>query len=129
MAKKNKKVKFPIDNSRNGKNKREIREMLNHLGISKTYFKKTMPSVSGSSTDFIRKSRGEGGRKPSLHQQKILLRQLITADGEMRKQMESQKDHIKNDQSAKSAMQEQAGETLDKEVLKGLVSSVFDRDR
>lgn len=129
MAKKKKKFKIFPDNSKNGKLRREIKEMLDHLGISKSYFKRTMPSVSGSATKFIRMARHEGGHSPSLFQQKQLLLQLVTADREMRKQMEAQKEHIKEDQTAKSAMQEQAGEAIDKEELKGLVSSVFDRNR
>jgi hypothetical protein len=113
--------------------KREIKEMLNHLGISKRYFKKTMPRVSGVGDKFKRVLPKQGlnqssGHKPSLRQQYIILRQLVTADGEMRKQMEEQNQHIQEDQAAKSAMQNQAGEEVSKEELKGLVSSVFDRN-
>ena len=54
--------------------KQEMKEMLQELGISKSFFKRTMPLMSGSGFQYKRVKRtgggrGHGGHKPSLKQQ------------------------------------------------------------
>ena len=102
--------------------------MLEMLGISKAYFKKTLPRVSGKGDGFVR-SEGKKGHKPSLRQQWIILRELITTDREIRAGSEEQKDKIKNDQELKTAMLNLEGGkgAPSEERLSSFVKSVFDR--
>lgn len=105
--------------------------MLKELGISKSYFKRTMPTVSGSSSSFTKKTRLEGGRKMSLYQQKLFLKEMLERHRELTEEMDEQKEHIKEDQPTKSGMmmtEESADYPKNKEALEGMIKSVFDRN-
>lgn len=133
MKKFKKKYKYPT--KKWDSVKQEIREILQELGISKRYFKQTLPRVTGTGENFheIKPSKGKwgrqkGGKKPNLLQQRSMLRKLLVLDREMKEEMEQQKEIILEDQAEKSAMLSQDEDSPKKEELKDLVESVFDRN-
>ena len=114
--------------------KEEIKKMLKDLGISRSFFKRTMPLMSGSGFEYtrvkeVRGGRGSGGHKPSLKQQFSFLQDLVAANAEMREQMLEQKRFIEEDQAKKSGPQaaQVIPEEVSEDLLMGNVKSIFDR--
>ena len=108
--------------------------MLKDLGISRSFFKRTMPLMSGSGFEYTRVKaapggRGSGGHKPSLKQQFSFLQDLVAANTEMREQMLEQKKFIEEDQAKKSGPQaaQVIPEEVSEDLLMGNVKSIFDR--
>lgn len=101
--------------NRNIKLKKEIKEMLQMLGVSSTYFKNTLPTLA------FRKYRNSK-KTITLSQQHEFLKEMLLADKMNKKQEEEQKEFIKKDQDVKSAMTD-----VSKEELEVTVKSIFDR--
>ena len=108
--------------------KKEIKRMMSEIGVSKRFFKRNMPRVTGEGYDFFRVPPGSKpqGKKPSLRQQYSLLKVLLESHINMKDMLETQKKNIEKDQDFKAHGSDVVGKT-DKEELFAGIKSVFDK--
>lgn len=97
--------------------KQNINSMLKELGVSKSYFKKTMPRVSGSVTEFVRAPIHEGGKKMSLRQQELFLKRMI----ETQREIEAEKSGAEKEIKTEPAF------SPEEEAMDIAIKSVFER--
>lgn len=64
--------------------KREIKEMLKEIGVGKRTFFDNLPRVKDSGDSFVKCAKGEPGRKPSLKEMHIILKEILTHHRELK---------------------------------------------
>lgn len=72
--------------------KKEINRMIKELGISKSFFKRTLFTVSGDGYSYTATKQDEGGHKASLKQQYSILKDLLQKNEEMKEAFEKKKE-------------------------------------
>lgn len=64
--------------------KKEIERMIKELGISKSFFKRTLFAVTGNGYNYVATKQSDGGHKASLKQQYSILKDLIEKNNELK---------------------------------------------
>lgn len=72
--------------------KKEIERMTKELGVSKSFFKRTTPTVSGAGYSYSVAKQNAGGHKASLRQQYAILKDLLDKNEEMKEMFTKKKD-------------------------------------
>lgn len=72
--------------------KQEIERMVKELGISKSFFKRTLFTVSGKGFGYEVAKQSEGGHKASLKQQYSILKDLLQKNLEMKEMFTKKKE-------------------------------------